>query len=142
MMLFVLAAVLVAVGHLVVAAQRPRLALFVSAILWVLYAVWEYNIANGTLCDKDCNIRVDLVVIGPILLIATLYARSAYLRPEGQQPIVGWLLGAAGLVMVALGFVLFGYTAPAVVAGVAALAMAGYAIKSRFAATQTSSISS
>ena len=42
----------------------------------------------------------------------------------------------------ALGFVLFGYTAPAVVAGVAALAMAGYAIKSRFAATQTSSISS
>ena len=77
-----------------------------------------------------------------ILLIATLYARSAYLRPEGQQPIVGWLLGAAGLVMVALGFVLFGYTAPAVVAGVAALAMAGYAIKSRFAAPQTSSISS
>ena len=68
MMLFVLAAVLVAVGHLVVAAQRPRLALFVSEILWVLYAVWEYNIANGTLCDKDCNIRVDLVVIGPILL--------------------------------------------------------------------------
>ena len=63
-------------------------------------------------------------------------------NPEGQQPIVGWLLGAAGLVMVALGFVLFGYTAPAVVAGVAALAMAGYAIKSRFAATQTSSISS
>jgi hypothetical protein len=114
----------------------------VSAILWLLYAVWEYNIPNGTLCDKDCNIRVDLVVIGPILLIATLYARSAYLRPEGQQPIVGWLLGAAGLVMVALGFVLFGYTAPAVVAGVAALAMAGYAIKSRFAATQTSSISS
>lgn len=134
MMLFVLAAVLVAVGHLVVAAQRPRLALIVSAILWVLYAVWEYHIANGTLCDKDCNIRVDLVVLFPILLIATLYARSAYLRPPGQQPVVGWLLGAAGLVVVALGFVLFGYTAPAVTAGACALAMGGYAIKSRLAA--------
>jgi hypothetical protein len=138
MMLFVLAAVMVAVGHLVVAAQRPRLALIVSGGLWLLYAVYEYHIANGTLCDKDCNIRVDLLLLWPILVLVTLYARQAYLWPPGQQPIVGWLLGAAGLVVAALVSVLFGYTAPAVAAGVVALALCGYAIKLKVAAKPAS----
>jgi hypothetical protein len=129
MMLFVLAAVLVAVGHLVVAARRPRLAILVSAVLWVLYAVWEYHIANGTLCDKDCNIRVDLVFLLPVLLISTLNARAAYLRPAGQQSVVSWLLGAAGLAVVAMAASAFGYTAPAVAVGVCAVAVAAYAIR-------------
>ncbi|WP_229266602.1 hypothetical protein [Leptospira sp. severe_002] len=136
MMLFVLAAVMVAIGHLVVAAQRPRLALFVSGALWVLYAVWEYNIANGTLCDKDCNIRVDLVFLFPILAVATVMAYQAHLRPAGQPTVVGWALGAAGLAVVAMASEAVGYTAPAVAVGVAALALGGYAIKLRFAASR------
>lgn len=136
MMLFVLIAVLVAVGHLVVAAQRPRLGLIVSAVLWALYAVWEYNIANGTLCDSDCNIRVDLVLIFPILALATVYAHHSYTRPPGKPTVLGMLLGAAGFVVAAWVSVLFGYTVPAVAAGVGALALVGYAIKLRFAAKQ------
>lgn len=131
MSVFVLTAVMAAIGHLVAAAQRPRLALFVSGALWTLYAVWEYHIANGTLCDKDCNIRVDLVVLFPILAVATVFAFRAYERPQRQPTVLGWALGAAGLVVAALVSVLFGYTAPAVVAGVGALAFGGYAIKLR-----------
>ncbi|MEW6449544.1 MAG: hypothetical protein AB1490_02745 [Pseudomonadota bacterium] len=141
MMLFVLAAVMVAIGHLVVAAQRPRLALFVSGALWVLYAVYEYHIANGTLCDKDCNIRVDLVFFLPILAVATVMAYQAHLRPAGQPTAVGWALGAGGLAVVAMASEAVGYTAPAVAVGVCALALGGYAIKLRFAAGQASSIS-
>lgn len=45
------------------------------------YAVFEYYVANGTLCDEKCNIRVDLLVIIPLLAVATLTA----LRPPGHQ---------------------------------------------------------
>jgi hypothetical protein len=103
--------------------------LIVSGILWALYAVWEYLIAAGVTCDANCNIRVDLVFIFPILAIATVYARRSYMRPPGPPTVLGWALGAAGLVVVALGSVLFGYIAPAAVAGVCALALGGYAIK-------------
>jgi hypothetical protein len=136
MIVFVFAAVLVAVGHLVVAAQRPRLAIIVSAVLWVLYAVWEYNIANGTLCDKDCNIRVDLVFLLPILVVATLNARAAYLRPAGQHSVMSWLLGAAGLAVAAMVVHLFGYPAPAVAVGGVALALVGYAINVKYAGSR------
>jgi hypothetical protein len=50
-----------AVIHLVAGWQRPRLAVIVSGILWLLYAVYERLVATGVLCDADCNIRVDLV---------------------------------------------------------------------------------
>ena len=136
MMLFVLVAVLAVIGHLVVAAQRPRLALLVSGALWALYAVWEYNITNGTLCDKDCNIRVDLVFLLPILVLTTIFAFKAVERPQGQPTVLGWALGAGVLLVAALVSVLFGYTTPAVTAGVVALALGGYAIKLRFAAKQ------
>src|SRR3954469_6632584 len=121
MNVFVLAAGMMAIGHLVVASHRLRLALIVSAILWLLYAVYEYHVATSVLCDAKCNIRVDLVVLFPILAIATVYAGWSYQRPPEQRTIIGWLLGAAGLVVVALVSMLFGYTAPAVAAGVCAL---------------------
>ena len=79
MNLFVIAAAMMAVVHLVAAAQRPRLAVLVSAILWLLYAYYERQVATGVLCDKDC-IRVDLVFFFPILGLATLSAYQAYNR--------------------------------------------------------------
>jgi uncharacterized membrane protein len=86
MSLFALAAGVVAVILLAAGSQRPRPAVIVAAILWLLYAVYEYHVATGALCDADCNIRVDLVLLFPILAIATVYAYRAYqglpLRPE------------------------------------------------------------
>jgi hypothetical protein len=81
MNLFVIAAGMMTVIHLVAGWQRPRLAVIVSGILWLLYAVWEHQVATGVLCDKDCNIRVDLVFIFPILGLATLSAYQSYNRP-------------------------------------------------------------
>jgi hypothetical protein len=51
--------------HLVAGWQRPRLAVIVSGILWLLYAVYEPWAATS--CDGGCNIRVDLVFLFPIL---------------------------------------------------------------------------
>jgi len=81
MNVFVIAAGLMIVIHLVAGWQRPRPAVIVSGILWLLYAVWERQVATGVLCDADCNIRVDLVFFLPILGLATLSAYQSYNRP-------------------------------------------------------------
>ena len=70
MNLFAFAAAMMAVIHLVAGWQRPRLAVIVSGILWLLYAVYERMVATVG-CDGDCNIRVDLVFFFPILGLAT-----------------------------------------------------------------------
>jgi hypothetical protein len=132
MNVFAIAAGMMALILLAAAWRRPRLAVIVAAILWLLYAVYERLVATGVLCDANCNIRIDLLLFFPILLIATLYARRSYVRPPGQQTVVGMVLGAIGLVVFALLSVGFGYIAPAVVAGVCALAIGVYAIKWRF----------
>ena len=80
MNVFVIAAGMMTVIHLVAGWQRPRGAVIVSGILWLLYAVWERQVATGVLCDADCNIRVDLVFFFPILALATLSAYQAYNR--------------------------------------------------------------
>jgi len=137
MNLFALVAAIVALGHALAAVKRPRLSLFVAGILWLLYAVWERLIANGTLCTSDCNIRVDLALILPVLAIASGYAYWSYVRPPEQKTVLGWILGAVGLVIIALASGAFGFNIPAVVAGVCALAIGGYVLKSRFAAQRT-----
>ena len=83
MHLFVLIAGVMGVALFVAGLRRPRVAVFVAAILWLLYAYYETLIANGTLCDSNCNIRVDLVLFFPILGIATFCAFRAYERPPG-----------------------------------------------------------
>lgn len=41
----------------------------VAAALWTIYSVYELGIWNGLFCDQDCNIRVDLLVIYPLLAV-------------------------------------------------------------------------
>jgi len=75
---FVIAAGMMAVIHLVAGWQRPRRAVIVSGILWLLYAFYEHQVATGVVCDADCNIRVDLVFFLPILGLSTLSAYQSY----------------------------------------------------------------
>jgi len=99
MNIFAIAAGMMAVIHLVAGWQRPRLAVIVSGILWLLYAVYERLVATGVLCDADCNIRVDLVFFFPILGLATFYAYQSYMGRPGQTMVVGTVLGVIGLVV-------------------------------------------
>src|SRR5262245_48850786 len=129
MNVFAIAAGMMAVILLVAGWQRPRLAVIVAAILWLLYAVYEHLVATGVLCDASCNIRVDLVFLFPILLIATFYAYRSYVGLPGQPRVVGMVLGVIGLIVLALlaeeAFGLAG------LAGVGALAIGIYAVISR-----------
>ena len=129
MNVFAIAAGMMAVIHLVAGWQRPRLAVIVSGILWLLYAVYERLVATGVLCDANCNIRVDLVFFFPILGLATFCAYQSYMGRPSPQKVVGTVLGTIGLVVFALLAESF-YGALAGVA-VVALAIGLYVIKSR-----------
>jgi len=131
MYVFVIAAGMMVVIHLRAGFQRPRLAVLVSGILWLLYAVYERLVATGALCDADCNIRVDLVFFFPILGLATFCAYRSYMGLPVPSKIVGTVLGAIGLIVFALLVESFGYSALSGVALVGALAIVIYAIKSR-----------
>ena len=132
MNIFAIAAGMMAVIHLVVGWQRPRLAVIVSGILWLLYAVYENLVATGVLCDANCNIRVDLVFLFPILGLATFCAYQSYMGRPSPWKVVGIVLGVIGLVVFALLLESFGYTALSWVATAGALAIGVYAVKSKF----------
>jgi peptidoglycan/LPS O-acetylase OafA/YrhL len=138
MHIFAIVAGLMAVMHLVAGWERPRPAVIVSGILWALYAYYEYLVATGVLCDADCNIRVDLVFFFPILGLATFCAYQSYMGRPGQHKVIGTVLGAIGLFVIALVAEGHGYrTLASVVVVIGALAIGVYAMKSRSKTDQT-----
>jgi hypothetical protein len=52
---------------------RSRLALVAGAI-WLLYALYEQLVKARLLCSGECNIRIDLLAIYPVLLIVSVAA--------------------------------------------------------------------
>lgn len=48
----------------------------VTAILWLLYSIYETLMFLRITCSGDCNIRVDLLLIYPLLIIFTAGALS------------------------------------------------------------------
>ncbi len=53
-----------------------------GGVLWLLYAVYELGMKLRWLCSGECNIRVDLLLIDPVLLIASAAALVSLLRPS------------------------------------------------------------
>src|SRR6266853_138621 len=43
-----------------------------TSVLWILYGIYEYLNLLKITCSGECDIRIDLILIYPILLILTL----------------------------------------------------------------------
>jgi hypothetical protein len=52
----------------------------VAAIVWALYALYESLMSARILCTGECNIRVDLLVLYPLLVIISVAAIVSLLR--------------------------------------------------------------
>ena len=52
--------------------RKSRVGLL-TALLWLGYAVYEYAMMQRLLCHSDCNIRIDLLFIYPLLMGLSLY---------------------------------------------------------------------
>jgi hypothetical protein len=59
---------------------RGRRTAIVVGVIWLLYAVYETAMRLRWLCSGECNIRVDLLLIYPLLLAATLVGIVSLLR--------------------------------------------------------------
>jgi len=46
----------------------------VAVVLWALYLIWEFTLWSGLGGQEGDNIRVDLLLIAPLLIAATLLA--------------------------------------------------------------------
>ena len=50
----------------------------VTGAAWLAYAIYEFAVSARLICSGECNIRVDLLLIAPLLLLASAFA---LLRP-------------------------------------------------------------
>jgi hypothetical protein len=58
--------------------RRPIIA--ATALAWLSYAGYETAMRLRWLCSGECNIRVDLLVIYPVLLVMSIVALVTLIR--------------------------------------------------------------
>ena len=60
-----------------------------TALIWALYALYEYSILRRWTCRGECDIRVDLLLIYPVLAVLSVAAgivtTRAALRRQAQS---------------------------------------------------------
>ena len=59
-----------------------------SALLWLVYSLYESGMYLRILCSGECNIRIDLLIIYPLLILITLVALGhAVYRMQLRKPL-------------------------------------------------------
>ena len=62
-----------------------------TGTLWMVYSIYEYLMYTRVLCSGECNIRIDLLVIYPLLIGLSVVSIVLYVvakfrrRDEGKQ---------------------------------------------------------
>jgi hypothetical protein len=56
-----------------------------SSVVWLMYTVYEYGMYLRILCTGECNIRIDLLLIYPILLLSSLLAIAGHILKRKHQ---------------------------------------------------------
>ncbi len=62
-------ALIPAIGFFVLYRMSRRTIALVTAIAWAIYCVDEYGNKLRILCSGECNIRIDLILIYPFLVL-------------------------------------------------------------------------
>ena len=59
---------------------RRRWGVVAVGAIWALYALYETGMQQRWLCTGECNIRIDLLLIYPALLLLTVIAAVSLIR--------------------------------------------------------------
>jgi hypothetical protein len=78
-------AAVVGVLMLALGRSRGRGVAMATGIIWLLYAVYETGMKQRWLCTGECNIRVDLLLVYPILLVLTVVSVVSLLRTKRDR---------------------------------------------------------
>jgi hypothetical protein len=73
-------ALLPALVFAAIAYRSHRTVAWVAAVVWLLYSAYETAMARRILCSGECNIRVDLLLLYPILLVLSIVALVSAVR--------------------------------------------------------------
>lgn len=57
----------------------------VAAIVWILYGIWEALIQFQITCDAECNIRVDLLLIVPAVVVTSTRGAWRIAKPRTES---------------------------------------------------------
>lgn len=57
-----------------------RRVVLTTSLAWLVYAIWESGMRLRLLCSGECNIRVDLLLIYPLLIILSVVSVVVLLR--------------------------------------------------------------
>jgi len=60
--------------------KNKRWPILLAAILWAAYTIFEYLMHARILCSGECNIRVDLLVIYPLIWAVSIMAIVSIFR--------------------------------------------------------------
>ena len=69
-----LLALVPAVVFLILARLRRSRFAFVTGLVWIAYTLYEAGMYARILCSGECNIRIDLLLIYPVLALLTVAA--------------------------------------------------------------------
>jgi hypothetical protein len=64
-------------------ARRP--VVMVAGVAWLAYVPYEYAMLRRWLCSGECNIRVDLLLVYPALVLISVAAAVAVLRSAARR---------------------------------------------------------
>jgi hypothetical protein len=73
-------AAIVGAGFMLLGWAKRRRGVIGVGVVWGLYAAYETGMRQRWLCSGECNIRVDLLLIYPVLLLASGWALWRLLR--------------------------------------------------------------
>jgi hypothetical protein len=73
-------ALLPALAFIAIGYWSHRTAAWVAAVAWLLYSAYETAMKRRSLCSGECNIRVDLLLLYPILLVLSIAAVVSAVR--------------------------------------------------------------
>lgn len=65
------------------AVRRPLI--LVAVVAWLAYVPYEYAMLGRWLCSGECNIRVDLLLVYPALVLVSAAAAVAALRSTARR---------------------------------------------------------
>lgn len=65
-------------------ASKHRILLIVG-IVWLLYSFYELAMKYRLLCSGECNIRIDLLVLYPVLLLASIVGIVVAVRASAAR---------------------------------------------------------
>jgi hypothetical protein len=84
LIIFPLGATCIGVLFLLMFFRLKTITSLITAVLWILYSIYEYLMYTRVLCTGECNIRVDLLVIYPLLIALSLVSIFFYFRKKAK----------------------------------------------------------